>query len=694
MSMFHRFPYTDFNDINLDWIINQLKEINEEWKEYQLLNILNFPNPNEWNSKQAYPKLSVVMGPDGNSYLSTTAVPPGVIYSDTRYWIKIIDIGLKDKNQDKAIETNAGKIKANSDLIKVINEELKKSNENIGKNSDMINDNKNLIKKSEEAIVKTNEKIKSLEDSISDMLKINEYELTVLAGDSTNSGFGSCSVLRNKKTNLCVVIDFGNDSGATKLKNYLQGAGVKYIDYAIISHYHSDHINGLFSLSEFVNDKTKFVLPHGKFNINRFVPSAPSWLESEMNKVKAFIASNRAKTINPTSEGYRIVADEGLSLVFNNIENFSNYYQELGSCAVFNANNTTNYNNFSLVTTCIVNGFKIINPGDLEVIGQKTICKYINGCDVYIVEHHGLDFSTYPEYVNKLHPKYSIIPSRQNNTGHETDTINHVRYTASRLAIDSTVIATRDNAPNNIYIDITDNLELSPCNSLKVDGAYSSANMLPKGTDLNKLLTPGKYMIPEGGYCDSIVNFPTPLMARTAYCITVDYSIPFDSTIVQTLQPAYFYVKEPASSVSWLNCTFKRRMGSNGTWNEWCLTGVENNKDYNKDITSMIFDNWDSGVKYTFSKIVNGILYMKLEGTIPNTEKYKVHQLATWKKLYSDSDKHLDVPCTIPIYLPGYDNANYILKFDTKGISVYSEGTKPIYLKAFVSVPLWFNSFI
>lgn len=84
------YPYTDFHDLNLDWIINQVKQLETEIKDFVKLNTIKYANPILWNITMQYEANTVTIdGSTGNAYISTVAVPAGVSISNTDYWTGI-----------------------------------------------------------------------------------------------------------------------------------------------------------------------------------------------------------------------------------------------------------------------------------------------------------------------------------------------------------------------------------------------------------------------------------------------------------------------------------------------------------------------------------------------------------------------------------------------------------------------------
>lgn len=103
MGVFEHFPYTNFHDLNLDWILEKMKEVLAEttdleaWKatheqEYNILaekvdglihNLVDVINP--WDSSIAYHIFTIVEY-QGDNYIAVQDVPVGAMITDTDYW--------------------------------------------------------------------------------------------------------------------------------------------------------------------------------------------------------------------------------------------------------------------------------------------------------------------------------------------------------------------------------------------------------------------------------------------------------------------------------------------------------------------------------------------------------------------------------------------------------------------------------
>lgn len=86
MSFFNNYPYTDFHELNLDWVLKYLKELDKEWDEFKVLNTITIQGV--WDISKNYPKYSIVED-NGTGYLSLKPVPAGILISNLDYWLPV-----------------------------------------------------------------------------------------------------------------------------------------------------------------------------------------------------------------------------------------------------------------------------------------------------------------------------------------------------------------------------------------------------------------------------------------------------------------------------------------------------------------------------------------------------------------------------------------------------------------------------
>ena len=85
----HKAPYTNFHDLNLDWIIEVLNEFNTKLTNFVSLATIKYANPIQWDITSQYEANTVVVDSNGNAYLSVKPVPSGVSLDRTEFWTKI-----------------------------------------------------------------------------------------------------------------------------------------------------------------------------------------------------------------------------------------------------------------------------------------------------------------------------------------------------------------------------------------------------------------------------------------------------------------------------------------------------------------------------------------------------------------------------------------------------------------------------
>lgn len=119
-----RWPYTDYHNLNLDWILETLKKQDAAIADFISLNSITYANPLQWDITRQYPKNQVVLDTNGDGYLSVQPVPVGVEIDNTEYWTKIGNfselwstVKLAITEADEGLKTTASADRASGDLV-------------------------------------------------------------------------------------------------------------------------------------------------------------------------------------------------------------------------------------------------------------------------------------------------------------------------------------------------------------------------------------------------------------------------------------------------------------------------------------------------------------------------------------------------------------------------------------------------
>lgn len=103
MGFFNNFPYTNFHELNLNWIIQELQNLAASVQDFISINAIKYANPIQWDITSQYEKNTVVVDEDGNAYLSVQPVPAGVSLDRTEYWTNIGNFSALWENVKSAI---------------------------------------------------------------------------------------------------------------------------------------------------------------------------------------------------------------------------------------------------------------------------------------------------------------------------------------------------------------------------------------------------------------------------------------------------------------------------------------------------------------------------------------------------------------------------------------------------------------
>lgn len=88
MSNFlNQFPYSDFHEMNLDWILNKMKELAAQMDDFTAVNKISYADPINWSITTQYPAFTIVYDAASETLMiSKQVVPSGVSISNTDYW--------------------------------------------------------------------------------------------------------------------------------------------------------------------------------------------------------------------------------------------------------------------------------------------------------------------------------------------------------------------------------------------------------------------------------------------------------------------------------------------------------------------------------------------------------------------------------------------------------------------------------
>jgi competence protein ComEC len=196
-------------------------------------------------------------------------------------------------------------------------------------------------------------------------------------------GQGDSAVIQTPYQHF-IVIDGG--PSANRVNRYLQYLGANRVELMVLSHSHSDHINGLFNIIK--NIPTRILLiPHNGEETK------------ELEELKRLALSKNTQVIEG-KRGMRIRFPGGLNLKVISpgldVENWD-------------------ANNGSLILQASYGTTKVLFTGDVEREMIQRIIPFLSPSDILKIPHHGSRSSYSPSFYNILNPRIAIIQSGQGN---------------------------------------------------------------------------------------------------------------------------------------------------------------------------------------------------------------------------------------------------------------------------------------
>jgi len=222
-----------------------------------------------------------------------------------------------------------------------------------------------------------------------------------------NVGQGEMAIVKSKDT--VVMIDSGSITNNTSyiFKSYMSKENISKIDALVISHFHSDHINGIIEISKICDIEYLIYAYPYDLKSNEYV--------SLLNEIK----DKNIKHIIVKAEDNIKINDIELNIVYpkDNYITVSNDLEE-------------NENANSLVVNVNIKDKNYLFMGDSVKQSEEKIIENlkkqnINKIEILKVGHHGSKTSTSDKFIQYTLPKYAIISSKKKVYNHPSkDTVN------------------------------------------------------------------------------------------------------------------------------------------------------------------------------------------------------------------------------------------------------------------------------
>ncbi len=222
---------------------------------------------------------------------------------------------------------------------------------------------------------------------------------------------GGQSTLIVTPSKQSVLVDTGwpgfNRRDSTRIAAAAKKAGVKQIDYLVITHFHTDHAGGVPQLVEKL--PVKHVVDHGPNNETNKAAKELSDAYDNAIKASEHIVMKPGDKIPVKGLDITVVSANG-DLITSALPGAGQPNQYCDASKTYPADRSENARSLGFVLS--FGKFRFIDLGDLtsaKEVGLVCPNNLIGQVSLYLTTHHGLDASNAKEIVDALHPRVAVM---------------------------------------------------------------------------------------------------------------------------------------------------------------------------------------------------------------------------------------------------------------------------------------------